>query len=215
MITAKQLKIFEVLVKRPFAEHFRKEIKKESGEKSNNALALAINSLKKLRILSERKVGKSGILTLNLKNDLIFQYIALCNSQRISHLANMAVNELKDELDEITPFYAMALFGSYATNKQKQNSDLDLAVFIESEEKRKKITASINSAKLKSSLKIDAYVIPMDEMIEMLTNKEENLGKQIARKHMAVHNHQIFYELVLKGMKHGFRVSDLPGKGRE
>ena len=45
MITEKQLKIFEVLAKRPFAEYTRKEIKKESKEKSNNALALAINLL--------------------------------------------------------------------------------------------------------------------------------------------------------------------------
>ena len=30
----------------------------------------------------------------------------------------------------------------------------------------------------------------------MLNDDEENLGKQIARKHLAVHNHQIFYDLI-------------------
>jgi hypothetical protein len=43
-------------------------------------------------------------------------------------------------------------------------------------------------------------------MIEMLTNDEENLGKQIARKHLAVHNHQIFYDIVKEGVKRGFHA---------
>ena len=33
-------------------------------------------------------------------------------------------------------------------------------------------------------------------MLEMFSNEEENLGKQIARRHLAVHNHRIFYEMV-------------------
>ena len=44
------------------------------------------------------------------------------------------------------------------------------------------------------------------EFVEMLTNDEENLGKQIARKHLAVHNHQLFYGLMREGMRHGFSV---------
>jgi len=44
------------------------------------------------------------------------------------------------------------------------------------------------------------------KLAEMLKNKEENLGKQIARKHLAVYNHRIFYEIIKEGMKHGFRV---------
>ena len=71
---------------------------------------------------------------------------------------------------------------------------------------RKKIEALANSAKLKSTLIMDVHVIPKVEMLEMLKNKEENLGKQIARKHLAVYNHRIFYEIIKEGMKHGFRV---------
>ncbi len=51
MITEKQLKIFGVFAKKPFAEYTRKEVKKQSKEKSNNALALAINLLKKEMVL--------------------------------------------------------------------------------------------------------------------------------------------------------------------
>ncbi len=206
MITEKQLKIFEVFAKKPFAEFTRKRIKKELKERSNNALALAINLLKKEEVLMERKVGKSGLLTLNLNNDLTFDYIALCNDQRINIQTKIAIKRLKEEIALVTQFYSAVIFGSYATNEQKGSSDLDIAVFIDYEEKRNYIEAAINTAKLKTLIEIDAHVIPKAEMIEMLTNNEENLGKQIARKHLAIHNHQIFYDLVKEGMKRGFRL---------
>src|SRR4030043_107465 len=153
MITEKQLKIFEVFARKPFAEFTRKQVKKELREKSKNA-----------------------------------------------------VKKLKEEIDAITQFYSIVVFGSYAVNEQKPSSDMDVAIFIDGREKRKHIEAAINSAKLKMLAEVDAQVIPKAEMIEMLTNDEENLGKQIARKHLAVHNHQIFYNIIKEGMKRGFRA---------
>lgn len=206
MITEKQLRIFEVFAKKPFAEYTRKEVKKESKEKSNNSLALAINLLKKEEILIEKKIGKSGLLKLNLENDISFYYLALCNNNRIAHNVKLALDILKKEISEQTPFYSISIFGSYAVGEQKKDSDLDVAVFIDNEPARKQIEALVNSAKLKSVLEMDIHVIPRLEMIEMLANKEENLGKQIARNHLAVCNHGIFYEIIKEGIKHGFRI---------
>lgn len=206
MITEKQLKIFEAFAKRPFAELTRKQIKKETKQKSNNALALAINRLKKEEIVTERKIGKNGILMLNMANDMTVQYIALSNNKRIDKTAKTAIKRITEEITAITPFYSLAIFGSYASNEQKKSSDLDIAIFIEEESKRKKIEAALNSAKMKTLIKIDSYTIPKKEMIEMLTNDEENLGKQIARKHLAVHNPHIFYDIIKEGIRHGFRA---------
>ena len=206
MITGKQLRIFEVFAKKPFAEYTRKDVKKESKEKSNNALALAINRLKKEEVLIERKIGKSGLLTLNLENDLTIYYLALCNNNRIPHNIGLVLESLKKEISEDTPFYSMVIFGSYAGGGQTKDSDVDVAVFFDANEKRKKIEALINSAKLKIDVEMDVHAIPRPEMIEMLADKEENLGKQIARKHLAVYNHGIFYEIIKEGMSHGFRA---------
>ena len=43
------------------------------------------------------------------------------------------------------------------------------------------------------------------EFLEMLMVDEENLGKQIARKHLSIYNPHIFYSLLKKGIKNGFR----------
>ena len=206
MITPKTLKIFCSFAKKPFEEFTRNQIKSESKEKSNNALALAINQLKKEEIISEKKVGKSGLLTLNLNTDLSYYYIALANYYNMNDSVKLTIKRIKDEISPITPFYSLVIFGSYALNEQKKSSDLDIAIFIEEEVKKKQIEAAVNSVKLKSLIEIDVQVISKAEFIEMLINDEENLGKQIARKHLAVHNNQLFYGLILEGMKHGFHV---------
>ena len=202
MITGKQLRIFEAFAKHPFAELTRNQIKKETKEKSNNALALLINRLKKEGVLVEKKIGKSGLLSLDMNNEISINYIAMANS--LEKKANDAINRLKEEIRDVTPFFSMVVFGSYAASEQKKDSDLDIAVFIDSEDK--KVEAAINSARLKLLVETDIHVIPKNEMVKMLANNEENLGKQIARKHIAVHNHRIFYDIVRGGMKHGFHA---------
>ena len=154
----------------------------------------------------KKKVGKSGLLTLNLNKDLTFSYLELWSLSKLPHLAKLSLETLKKEITENTPFYSLVIFGSYAINQQKDNSDLDIAIFIEKENNKKQIEALVNSAKLKSTIEIDAHIIPKSEMIEMLTNKEENLGKQIARKHLAYYNNRIFYEIIKEGRDHGFRI---------
>jgi|SRR3989344_1596160 len=206
VLTEKQLEIFSVFVKQPFAELTRKQIKNEANEKSNNALSLAISQFRKENIIIEKKVGKSGLLKLNLRNNLSFFYIALANEKRIPKTAKETIERIKEEIERITPFYSLAIFGSYAISNQKQSSDLDIAIFIEDKKNKKKIEAAINSAKLKSLVEIDSHVITKSEFTEMLVNNEENVGKQIARKHLAVYNHSIFYDLVRDGVKHGFTV---------
>ena len=115
MLTTKQLRIFEVLAKQPLAEYTRKEIKQQSKEKSNNALALAINLLKKEEVLIEKKVGKSGLLTLNLNKDLTFSYLELWSLSKLPHLAKLSLETLKKEITENTPFYSLVI--AYLTIK--------------------------------------------------------------------------------------------------
>lgn len=206
MLTEKQLKIFQVFAKQPFAEFTRKQIKQISKEKSNNSLALAIKQFNKEGVIKGQKVGKSSLISLNMENDIVYYYIALANNKRINNMVYRTIQIVKRELEKITPFYSLAIFGSYASQEQEKTSDLDIAVFIDSEDKRRNIEAALNSAAQKSLLPIDVHVITKDEFIEMLSNDEENLGKQIAKKHLGIHNHQLFYCLVKEGMKHGFRI---------
>ncbi|MCK5334016.1 MAG: hypothetical protein KAJ24_05860, partial [Candidatus Aenigmarchaeota archaeon] len=61
-------------------------------------------------------------------------------------------------------------------------------------------------AKDKSLLPLDVHIITKSEFLEMLLHPSENLGKQIARNHIACHNPKTFYSLLKEGMKHGFNI---------
>jgi len=206
MITKKQLKIFGVFAKQPFTEYTLKQIKELSKGRSNNALSIAMKQFRKENLLNEQKVGKSSLFTLNLNNDIVYSYIALSNHWLLNKLAHRTIRMIKKNVGKHTSFYSIVVFGSYAMQNQKKESDLDIAVFIETEKLRKEIQRALNSVEVISVLKLDGHVITKDEFLEMLKVEEENLGKQIARKHLVIYNTRIFYTLIQDGIKNGFRV---------
>lgn len=205
MITDSQLKILEPLTRNILKEYTIKEIKEFCGEKSNNALSLALKKFKEEGFVKERRVGRSLLYTLNIDNELVFNYIQLINTKKLPKSALRAIERIKEDIEKHTSFFSIVIFGSYSIGKQTKDSDLDIAVFIEEENKGKIIEAALKSSELKTPLKIDGHVISKDEFLEMLKADEENLGKQIARKHLSVYNPHIFYSLFKKGIKNGFR----------
>ena len=103
-------------------------------------------------------------------------------------------------------FVSIVIFGSYAEEKQKKESDLDIAIFVNSAKDKKNCELAMKSAELKSILQIDTQVITKGEMLQMLKDKHENLGKQIAYKHLAVQNPAIFYSIIAEGINNGFKI---------
>jgi len=206
MLTKKQLRIFKEFIKKPFKELTLKELKMLSKEKSNNALNIAMKKFKQEKLLNEKKVGKSSLYTLNLENNLIFYYMGLLNHETLPKQAHRTIEILKNELEKFTPFYALVVFGSYAIKKQTDASDLDVAVFVEKENKKKNIQIALSSTEQKSLIPFDGHVISKKEFLEMLKAEYENLGKQIARRHLALINPQLFYLLIKEGIKNGFRA---------
>ena len=205
MLTESQLRIFEPLTKNMLKEYSIKEIKESCGEKSNNALSLALKKFKDENLIKERRVGRSLLYTLNIDNDLVFNYITLINTKKLPKPVLRAIERIKEDVEKHTSFFSIVVFGSYAIRKQTKNSDLDVAVFIEEENKRKIIESAIKSSELKTPLEIHGHVISKEEFLEMLKIDNENLGKQIARKHLSIYNSPIFYSLLKRGIKNGFR----------
>ena len=205
MLTESQLRIFEPLTKNMLKEYSIKEIKESCGEKSNNAIALALKKFKEENLIKERRVGRSLLYTLNIDNDLVFNYITLINTKKLPKPVLRAIERIKEDVEKHTSFFSIVVFGSYAIRKQTKNSDLDVAVFIEEENKRKIIESAIKSSELKTPLEIHGHVISKEEFLEMLKIDNENLGKQIARKHLSIYNSPIFYSLLKRGIKNGFR----------
>lgn len=204
MLTEKQLKILEIFSDNVFKEYTFKDLKQKSKEKSNSFLENAVKKFHEENLISEKKIGTSKLLTLNLENEKVFSYLSIIFEKKLDKSTQDTIKRIKSEIDKYTHLYSLVIFGSYADKTQTKKSDLDVAIIIQDKKQEKNIKIAINTAKNRSLLEIDAHIITEDEFMQMLLADYENLGKQIARKNLPVHNINIFYKIIRKGMKHGF-----------
>lgn len=205
MLTKKQFSIFGAFIGNIFREYSYKELKKLSNEKSNNAFQLAVKEFKKENLIKEKKVGTSRLYTLNTENEFVYYYLSLIAQLKLSKQASEEIRLLKKELEKYTLFYSLVVFGSYANNTYKKDSDLDIAIIVQDKTKEKDIKIALNSIGNKALIKIDAHIITVREFLEMLKVDYENLGKQIAIKNLPIHNINIFYNMIKKGIENGFK----------
>jgi len=205
MLTPKQIRIFEAFLRMPYKELTYKEIKDYSKEKSNSIIQKAILTFFAEELVKKRKVGNVILYSVNLDNSAVFSYFGILIQAKMSSLVKNSLKIITEELSNIQ-FLSIVIFGSYAEEKQKQKSDLDIAVFVNSAHDKKNCKLAMKSAELKSLLQIDAHVFTEEEMFQMLKDKHENLGKQIAYRHIAVKNSQIFYSILQKGVNNGFKI---------
>jgi predicted nucleotidyltransferase len=205
MLTPKQIKILDVFLRKPYKDFTFKEIKEYSKEKSNSIIQKAILQFIKEDIIKKREVGNIILYNVNLDNNIIFSYFDILVKENMPKLVKNSLKIIKNELSD-TEFISVVIFGSYAEGSQKEKSDLDIAIFVNSQKDKKNCELSIKSVELKSILKIDAHIITKDEMLLMLKDKHENLGKQIAYKHLAIQNPIIFYAILSEGINNGFKI---------
>ena len=205
MLTAKQIKIFEVFMRKPYKEFTYKEIKEFSKEKSNSIIQKAISKFLEENLINKRKVGNIILYNLNFENNTIFSYFDILLKESLPNIAKKALEKIKKEIKDIE-FLSIIIFGSYAEGKQTKKSDLDIAMFVSSKKDKRKCELSLKAAKLKIILNIDYHVFTKNEMLQMLKDKHENLGKQIAYKHLTIHNSAIFYSIIQEGIDNGFKI---------
>lgn len=205
MLTPKQIRIFEVFLRKPYKEITYKEIKEYAKEKSNSIIQKAIVKFLAEGLIDKKEVSNIRLYKVNLNNDTVFSYFDILIKEKMTPLVKNSLKIIQKELSGID-FVSTVIFGSYAEGRPKEKSDLDIAIFINYLEDKKNSELSMKSAELKSILPIDAHIITKTEMLQMLKDKQENLGKQIAYKHLAVQNPRIFYSILEEGINNGLKI---------
>jgi predicted nucleotidyltransferase len=206
MLTPKQIKIFEAFLHRPYREMTYREIKEYSKEKSNSAIQKGIAKFVGEQLVEKREVGNMVLYSLNLENSKVFSYFDILIQEKLPKVTSLSIKRIREEVADIG-FISIVIFGSYAENRQSGKSDLDVALFVSSPKDKRNCELALKSAELKSILPLDAHTFTREEMLQMLRDKEENLGKQIARNHLAIHNPAIFYSILREGIENGFKIT--------
>lgn len=200
----KEWKIIEVFERKPWEKYTFKQVKKISKNKSDNYVHSVLKKFTKLGVLSADKYGNSIVYSLahSLNAIKIISFISEYKGSllRIPH-------KLIKELMEVIPtsFFSCIITGSYAEQKQTKESDIDIVILCDNSKNLKEILVPLKNKGELSMPHVHPYVFTEGQFYEMLINKEENYGKEVARKHIIVCGAESFYRILFQAVERGFK----------
>ena len=141
-------------------------------------------------------IGHSKTISLNINKPSLKSYLSVASAEEKSmFLKNQPI--IKQVCLEINNSNIVLLFGSYAKQKQREHSDIDLLII----NKDGKRSISFSKQELLFSKKINPIFVTEKEFRLMLNEKEENVGKQAVNNHIILNNPELFWDLVLNVRK--------------
>lgn len=201
----KESEILKIFGKEPWKKFTFTEIGKLTRKKSKSYLSKVLESYAIQDILLKERVGRTWIYSINLQlpKTRIFAGFVLENEGWSKK--NIPYKKIADLMDKVpTKDYILFVPGSYAENKQKPTSDLDIVIVIDDSMETKKVYAELNSFCELSIPQIHLYVFRNSEFLEMLTNKEHNYGKEIVNKNLLLYGGEIYMQIMKEAIDNGF-----------
>ena len=140
------------------------------------------------------KKGNINLCSLNLKDSITKNYLILAERKEAESFFNKnpEFRVLKKELPK--GGYSLILFGSRAEDKQREKSDIDLCVV----NKDGKKNIKFSKFELLFKLEINPIYLKDKEFKHMLKEEEQNLAKEIIKKHIILYGEEYFWNLVWK-----------------
>jgi predicted nucleotidyltransferase len=148
-----------------------------------------IKELEKKGLIILKKIGNSSLIFLNFKkNNPSYSLVEL---GRLSNQKNKEIILITEKLYELKKQFICILFGSYAQNKQKKDSDIDLLFIIPQEYEENIFEQSIKNALILYD--VDINIIHKKELFDMWDSKKElNVGKEILKNRIVLYGVDIF-----------------------
>ena len=211
-IISEELKLLDVFRKNLLKFLEFKEIMRLAKKKSRTWVFNVLQKFVDLDFIEKIKVNNSYLYKSKLGDyGLInfFHILDFAESQKKNTKWSKEIydilSKIRINISKLTPFFVLLVFGSYAEGKQNNKSDLDLAIIIDSLEVSKRIKPYIEEIVGREIHEIDYHIIIKDDFKKMLLVEEENLGKEIFRKHILIWGGDQYYELIREAEKNGFK----------
>jgi len=134
-INKNSLKIIEILKE---GKAYFSEIYEKTGIKSKNNLIKNLNLLASSKILIKEENKSNTFYSINYANSVLISLLNLTNQTKFEKLPFNAKKGILDSIFTLKPRIAI-LFGSYAKENYKKESDIDLLLFDALKEQKEKI----------------------------------------------------------------------------
>ncbi len=191
-------KIIGNLLRKPLESKSMHQLAKETTL-SYITVHTIVPTLVKRKIVNLEKKGKSHLISIDFEQAPVDKLSSAMLHERANffrkHLSLLILTtELEEALAE--KFYILLLFGSYAQEKERENSDVDLLFIIPESEKREEYSAKINKVlKLRSQPTIDYKIVSTRDFIEMVSQKY-TVGRSVFREGIVLFGTEQYYALV-------------------
>lgn len=138
--------------------------------------------------------GNIKLVSLNLKDNIIKNYLILAERKELESFLNKnpEFRVLKKELPQED--YSLILFGSRAEGKQREKSDIDLCII----NKNGKRNINLSKFELLFKLEINPIYLKDKEFRQMLKEEEQNIAKEIIKKHIILYGEEYYWDLIWK-----------------
>lgn len=202
----KEREILYFFAKEPWRGYTFTEIKNVSGKKSKSYISLVLKFFVKEGILTEKAVGTLPVYHLNTgstKAQVFAGFVLEHYSWSKRHIPHKDMQKAMDKI--LAENFVFIIAGSYAKNKQRPESDIDVVVLIDDSAESRKVYAQLSHFCELNIPPIHLYVFRNKEFIEMLTNREANYGKAIVKDNLILKGGQVYLKLIDEAMMHGYR----------
>lgn len=158
--------------------------------KSHVSLLPHLKKFEEDKILLTKKVGKSKVFSLNFKKNEVREFLSLAEKKKSLEFLSkdLFIKKIYDELINFDLNGCLILFGSYASERQTKESDVDLFYIGEIKNENKK--KMINLGKIYGK-NIHFISVDLKQFRESLF-EQGNLIKEIIKNHIILYNHDIF-----------------------
>ena len=143
-------------------------------------------------IFTINQKGNIRLCSLNLEDDITKNYLILAERKETNSFMKKQP-KFKVLMKELLPGdYSLIFFGSRAGGKNREKSDVDFCII--NKDGRKSI--KFFKFELLFRLEINPIYFSREEFRQMLKEKEQNLAKEIIKKHIILYGEQYFWDLV-------------------
>mgnify|MGYP001581947394 CR=1 FL=1 len=187
----KLLRLVQTLGKNINNEIPIRQLSKESKVPYTTAHRLVKNNRALFNITQK---GNIKLVSLNFKDSITKNYLILAERNESDSFLKKEpqFKVLKGELPKED--YSLILFGSRAEGKGREKSDIDLCII----NKDGKKNVNFSKFELLFKVEINPIYLSYKEFKQMLKEEEQNLAKEIIKKHIILYGEEYFWNLIWK-----------------
>jgi len=195
-LTTTETEILKLFVNNIYLELSINSIAKKL-KKHYRVIRVNVLSLIKNNLLNSKDLAGARIISLNLKDVFLAVYMPYVEEiSSFDKLFNILpqVGDIIKKASDISPFFILGIFGSYAQNAQKKGSDIDFFLICH-KDYLKKYTNIINQFPAIQEL-VHWNVFTIEEFKEGLKTKGTLIYKEIIKNKRIIKGAELFYNMI-------------------